>query len=97
MRKRQGVSEYNINNIVIPMTAAKVEKLQYKDILTPRYRTGLTLRELCKVSRSCFLVFFSFITLLKSTFFCLWCNQSKGKASYNVSAASFDFVDPLIK
>ncbi|XP_073330082.1 KAT8 regulatory NSL complex subunit 1-like protein isoform X2 [Pagrus major] len=38
VRKRQGVSEYNIDNIVIPMTAAKVEKLQYKDILTPRWR-----------------------------------------------------------
>ncbi|KAM8748547.1 KAT8 regulatory NSL complex subunit 1-like protein isoform 2-T2 [Acanthopagrus schlegelii] len=43
VRKRQGVSEYNINNIVIPMTAAKVEKLQYKDILTPSWRLVDTL------------------------------------------------------
>ncbi|XP_022597065.1 KAT8 regulatory NSL complex subunit 1-like protein [Seriola dumerili] len=38
IRKRQGESVYNINNIVIPMSLAKVEKLQYKDILTPRWR-----------------------------------------------------------
>ncbi|XP_069389627.1 KAT8 regulatory NSL complex subunit 1-like protein isoform X2 [Paralichthys olivaceus] len=37
-RKRQGESVYNINNIVIPMSLTKVEKLQYKDILTPRWR-----------------------------------------------------------
>lgn len=30
---------YNINNIVIPMLA-KVEKLQYKDIMTPKYGTA---------------------------------------------------------
>ncbi|XP_019123604.2 KAT8 regulatory NSL complex subunit 1-like protein isoform X4 [Larimichthys crocea] len=38
VRKRQGESVYNINNVVIPMSAAKVEKLQYKDILTPSWR-----------------------------------------------------------
>ncbi|KAM9346861.1 KAT8 regulatory NSL complex subunit 1-like protein [Symphorus nematophorus] len=38
VRKRQGESVYNINNIVIPMSGAKVEKLQYKDILTPSWR-----------------------------------------------------------
>ncbi|XP_034430351.1 KAT8 regulatory NSL complex subunit 1-like protein isoform X3 [Hippoglossus hippoglossus] len=38
VRKRQGESVYNINNIVIPMSLTKVEKLQYKDILTPRWR-----------------------------------------------------------
>ncbi|XP_029386674.1 KAT8 regulatory NSL complex subunit 1-like protein isoform X3 [Echeneis naucrates] len=38
IRKRQGESVYNINNIVIPLSLAKVEKLQYKDILTPRWR-----------------------------------------------------------
>ncbi|XP_034417536.1 KAT8 regulatory NSL complex subunit 1-like protein isoform X2 [Cyclopterus lumpus] len=38
VRKRQGESVYNINNIVIPMSLAKVEKLQYKDILTPSWR-----------------------------------------------------------
>ncbi|CAJ1079865.1 KAT8 regulatory NSL complex subunit 1-like protein isoform X4 [Xyrichtys novacula] len=38
VRKRQGESVYNINNIVIPMSVAKVEKLQYKDILTPSWR-----------------------------------------------------------
>ncbi|XP_035860399.1 KAT8 regulatory NSL complex subunit 1-like protein isoform X1 [Sander lucioperca] len=37
-RKRQGESKYNINNIVIPMSLAKVEKPQYKDILTPSWR-----------------------------------------------------------
>jgi len=39
VRKRQGDSVYNINDIVIPMSLSKVEKLQYKDILTPRYGT----------------------------------------------------------
>ncbi|XP_037345081.2 KAT8 regulatory NSL complex subunit 1-like protein isoform X2 [Pungitius pungitius] len=38
IRKRQGESVYNIDNIVIPMSLAKVEKLQYKDILTPSWR-----------------------------------------------------------
>ncbi|XP_042350774.1 KAT8 regulatory NSL complex subunit 1-like protein isoform X2 [Plectropomus leopardus] len=38
VRKRRGESVYNINNIVIPMSLAKVEKLQYKDILTPSWR-----------------------------------------------------------
>ncbi|XP_023125926.2 KAT8 regulatory NSL complex subunit 1-like protein isoform X2 [Amphiprion ocellaris] len=38
VRKRQGESVYNINNIVIPMSLTKVEKLQYKDILTPSWR-----------------------------------------------------------
>ncbi|GLD59955.1 KAT8 regulatory NSL complex subunit 1-like protein [Lates japonicus] len=42
VRKRQGESVYNINNIVIPMSVAKVEKLQYKDILTPRWRVVST-------------------------------------------------------
>ncbi len=40
---------YNINNIVIPMSAAKVEKLQYKDILTPRYETKLPVREMNRI------------------------------------------------
>lgn len=30
---------YSIDNIVIPMALAKVEKLPYKDILTPRCGT----------------------------------------------------------
>ncbi|XP_008289047.1 KAT8 regulatory NSL complex subunit 1-like protein [Stegastes partitus] len=38
VRKRQGESVYNINNIVIPMSLTKVEKLQYKDIQTPSWR-----------------------------------------------------------
>nr|XP_046260913.1 KAT8 regulatory NSL complex subunit 1-like protein isoform X2 [Scatophagus argus] len=38
VRKRQGVSMYNINNVVIPVSLAKVEKLPYKDILTPSWR-----------------------------------------------------------
>lgn len=37
MGKRQGESIYNINNIVIHTSVAKIEKLQYKDIITPRY------------------------------------------------------------
>lgn len=37
MGKRQGESIYNINNIVIHTLVAKIEKLQYKDIITPRY------------------------------------------------------------
>lgn len=37
MGKRQGESVYNINNILIHTSAAKAEKLQYKDIMTPRY------------------------------------------------------------
>ncbi|XP_071398429.1 KAT8 regulatory NSL complex subunit 1-like protein [Centroberyx affinis] len=41
VRRRQGESVYSIDNIVIPMSlaaTAKVEKLQYKDILTPSWR-----------------------------------------------------------
>ncbi|XP_077947490.1 KAT8 regulatory NSL complex subunit 1-like protein isoform X5 [Gasterosteus aculeatus] len=38
IRKRQGESVYSIDNIVIPMALAKVEKLPYKDILTPSWR-----------------------------------------------------------
>ncbi|XP_047457563.1 KAT8 regulatory NSL complex subunit 1-like protein isoform X2 [Mugil cephalus] len=38
VRKRQGESVYNINNIVIPVSLGKVEKLQYKDIVTPSWR-----------------------------------------------------------
>ncbi|KAF3694979.1 KAT8 regulatory NSL complex subunit 1-like protein MSL1v2 [Channa argus] len=38
VRKRQGESVYNINNIFIPMSLPKVEKLQYKDIATPSWR-----------------------------------------------------------
>ncbi|XP_062312989.1 KAT8 regulatory NSL complex subunit 1-like protein isoform X2 [Osmerus eperlanus] len=51
IRRRQGESVYNINNIVIPMSLAattKVEKLQYKDIITPSWRIVSTL--LLKVS-----------------------------------------------
>ncbi|XP_040914062.1 KAT8 regulatory NSL complex subunit 1-like protein isoform X2 [Toxotes jaculatrix] len=43
VRKRQRESVYSINNVVIPMSLAKVEKLQYKDILTPRWRVVHTL------------------------------------------------------
>uniref|UniRef100_A0A8C6ZKZ6 KAT8 regulatory NSL complex subunit 1 n=1 Tax=Nothoprocta perdicaria TaxID=30464 RepID=A0A8C6ZKZ6_NOTPE len=38
-RRRRGESSFDINNIVIPMSVAattRVEKLQYKEILTPR-------------------------------------------------------------
>ncbi|XP_076119867.1 KAT8 regulatory NSL complex subunit 1-like protein isoform X1 [Alosa pseudoharengus] len=51
IRRRNGESVYNINNIVIPMSLAapiKVEKLQYRDILTPSWRvveTELLLKE----------------------------------------------------
>lgn len=41
MGKRQEESIYNINNIVIHALAAKIEKLQYKDIITPRYGAQL--------------------------------------------------------
>lgn len=37
---------YNINNVVIPSSGAKVEKLQYKDIVTPRYGAETPLKEL---------------------------------------------------
>ncbi|XP_067835146.1 KAT8 regulatory NSL complex subunit 1-like isoform X3 [Heptranchias perlo] len=40
-RRRRGESSFDINNIVIPMSmaaAARVEKLQYKEILTPSWR-----------------------------------------------------------
>lgn len=40
---------YNINNIVIPMSGAKVEKLQYKDVLTPRYGPKVPLKELHRI------------------------------------------------
>ncbi|XP_041938237.1 KAT8 regulatory NSL complex subunit 1 [Alosa sapidissima] len=41
IRRRRGESSFDINNIVIPMSVAattRVEKLQYKEILTPRWR-----------------------------------------------------------
>ncbi|XP_059386418.1 KAT8 regulatory NSL complex subunit 1 isoform X2 [Carassius carassius] len=41
IRRRRGESPFDINNIVIPMSVAataRVEKLQYKEILTPRWR-----------------------------------------------------------
>ncbi|MEJ1284003.1 KAT8 regulatory NSL complex subunit 1 [Cricetulus griseus] len=46
VRRRRGESSFDINNIVIPMSVAattRVEKLQYKEILTPREinETGL--------------------------------------------------------
>lgn len=47
MGKRQGESIYNINNIVIHTSVAKIEKLQYKDIITPRYSTQLPPQEFC--------------------------------------------------
>lgn len=45
MAKRRGESAYNINNIVIHMLAAKMEKLQYKVIMTPRYGAQLSPEE----------------------------------------------------
>ncbi|XP_060733107.1 KAT8 regulatory NSL complex subunit 1-like protein isoform X2 [Tachysurus vachellii] len=41
VRRRNGESAFNINNIVIPMSMAastKLEKLEYKDIATPSWR-----------------------------------------------------------
>ncbi|KAF7665101.1 hypothetical protein LDENG_00155350 [Lucifuga dentata] len=41
VKRRRGESSFDINNIVIPMSVAattRVEKLQYKEILTPRWR-----------------------------------------------------------
>lgn len=46
MGKRRGESVYNINNIVLHMLAAKMEKLQYKVIMTPRYGAQLSQEEL---------------------------------------------------
>uniref|UniRef100_UPI00358F8C8F KAT8 regulatory NSL complex subunit 1-like isoform X2 n=1 Tax=Myxine glutinosa TaxID=7769 RepID=UPI00358F8C8F len=40
-RKRRGESSFDINNIVIPLsmaTTARVEKIQYKEILTPSWK-----------------------------------------------------------
>lgn len=37
-RRCSGESLFNISNVVIPSSGAKVEKLQYKDIVTPRWR-----------------------------------------------------------
>ena len=40
LKKRRGESAYDINNIVIPYSmaaATRVERLQYKEIITPRY------------------------------------------------------------
>jgi len=39
MRRKRGESAYDINNIVIPYSiaaATRVERLQYKEILTPK-------------------------------------------------------------
>ncbi|XP_062858682.1 KAT8 regulatory NSL complex subunit 1 [Trichomycterus rosablanca] len=41
VRKRRGENSFDINNIVIPMSVAattRVEKLQYKEIITPSWR-----------------------------------------------------------
>lgn len=48
IRRRRGESPFDINNIVIPMSVAattRVEKLQYKEILTPRWREVDTLAQ----------------------------------------------------
>ncbi|XP_042559231.1 KAT8 regulatory NSL complex subunit 1 [Clupea harengus] len=48
IRRRRGESSFDINNIVIPMSVAattRVEKLQYKEILTPRWRKVDVLEE----------------------------------------------------
>ena len=40
VRRKRAESAYDINNIVIPYSVAastRVEKLQYKEIVTPRY------------------------------------------------------------
>ena len=40
LRRKRGENAFDINNIVIPYNIAsstRVEKLQYKEILTPRY------------------------------------------------------------
>uniref|UniRef100_A0AAV2K381 PEHE domain-containing protein n=1 Tax=Knipowitschia caucasica TaxID=637954 RepID=A0AAV2K381_KNICA len=37
VHRRHGKRVFNIDNVVIPASLAKVEKLQYKDILTPRW------------------------------------------------------------
>ncbi|XP_040923421.1 KAT8 regulatory NSL complex subunit 1 isoform X2 [Toxotes jaculatrix] len=42
IKRRRGESSFDINNIVIPMSVAattRVEKLQYKEILTPSWRS----------------------------------------------------------
>lgn len=49
-RRRRGESSFDINNIVIPMSVAattRVEKLQYKEILTPRYVPHPRLEGVC--------------------------------------------------
>lgn len=46
MAKCPGDSFYNINNIVIHTLVSKMEKLQYKDIMTPRYGAPLSPRSL---------------------------------------------------
>ncbi|KAF6727180.1 KAT8 regulatory NSL complex subunit 1 [Oryzias melastigma] len=43
IKRRRGESSFDINNIVIPMSVAattRVEKLQYKEILTPSWRSA---------------------------------------------------------
>ncbi|XP_077595549.1 KAT8 regulatory NSL complex subunit 1-like [Stigmatopora nigra] len=43
VRRRRGESSFDINNIVIPMSVAattRVEKLQYKEIITPSWRAA---------------------------------------------------------
>lgn len=51
-RRRRGESSFDINNIVIPMSVAattRVEKLQYKEILTPRYVPDPQLLQGCHI------------------------------------------------
>ena len=48
MKRRRGESAYDINNIVIPYSMAastRVEKLQYKEIITPKYEISFLCAE----------------------------------------------------
>ncbi|XP_066529971.1 KAT8 regulatory NSL complex subunit 1 isoform X2 [Hoplias malabaricus] len=56
IRRRRGESSFDINNIVIPMSVAattRVEKLQYKEILTPSWReVDITAKRMSKEDES---------------------------------------------
>jgi len=61
-RKRQADQAYDINNIVIPhgLTTTRIEKLQYKEILTPGYGRVLFIPRCCSSSSFVFLMHYTF-------------------------------------
>ncbi|XP_078072048.1 KAT8 regulatory NSL complex subunit 1-like [Mustelus asterias] len=92
-RRRRGESSFDINNIVIPMSmaaAARVEKLQYKEILTPSWRVAdveQSKLQICKLeddqyedmSDEAFLNRHSKCEEMERSRWCLWSSSSSAR------------------